>query len=99
MISIEPATIGGCGYPDLLATGELCDRDSFHDRQHQHDLLMEVAADYDCPLRGNLRWQLYGVGGLASLGFVPESLKPHYGRRANPGVGLFVTVRPATHKM
>src|SRR5678816_1182387 len=22
MISLEPATIGGCGYPDLLATGE-----------------------------------------------------------------------------
>jgi hypothetical protein len=36
-----------------------------------------------------------GVGGLASLGFVAEALKPHYGRRANPGVGVFVTVRPA----
>ena len=40
-----------------------------------------------------------GVGGLASLAFVPEALKPHYGRRANPGVGLFVTVSPAAHKM
>ena len=40
-----------------------------------------------------------GVGGLASVGVVPEALKPHYGRRANPGVGFFVTVRPAAHKM
>ena len=60
MFSVEPATIGGCGYPDLLATGELCDGEPIHDRQHQHDLFMEVAALYDSPLRGNLRWQLYG---------------------------------------
>ena len=25
MLSLEPATIGGCGYPDLLATGESCE--------------------------------------------------------------------------
>ena len=25
MVSLEPATIGDCGYPDLLATGELCE--------------------------------------------------------------------------
>ena len=69
MISLEPATIGGCGYPDLLATGELCERDSIHDRQHQHDLLMEVAAEYDRPLRGNVRWQLYGgLAGEPALG-------------------------------
>src|SRR5688572_10884785 len=28
MMSLEPATIGGCGYPDLLATGEVCYGDS-----------------------------------------------------------------------
>jgi YHS domain-containing protein len=69
MFSLEPATIGGCGYPDLLATGELCETDSIHDRQHPHDLLMEIAAEYDRPLRGNLRWQLYGgVAGEPALG-------------------------------
>ena len=69
MVSFEPATIGGCGYPDLLATGERCDGDSIHDRQHQHDFLMEVAGEYERPLRGELRWQVYaGLAGEPALG-------------------------------
>lgn len=50
MLSAEPWTIRGCGYPDLLATGEICSRDTIHDRQHPHDLFMELAATYDQPL-------------------------------------------------
>ena len=46
MVSIEPWTIGGCGYPDLLATGERCNGQKIHDRQHPHDLVMELAAEY-----------------------------------------------------
>jgi hypothetical protein len=60
MVSFEPWTIRGCGYPDLLASGERCDGESIHDRQHPHDLLMEVAAQYDAPLARGLRWQIYG---------------------------------------
>jgi hypothetical protein len=60
MISLEPATIGGCGYPDLLASGELCEGEAIHDRQHPHDLFMEIAATYDRPLIGSVRWQVYG---------------------------------------
>ena len=60
MFSLEPWTIGGCGYPDLLATGERCNGQKIHDRQHPHDLLMELAAQYDAPIRGSMRWQVYG---------------------------------------
>jgi hypothetical protein len=60
MISLEPWTIRGCGYPDLLASGELCNGEAIHDRQHPHDLFMELAATYDRPLAGNVRWQVYG---------------------------------------
>jgi hypothetical protein len=60
MLSFEPWTIGGCGYPDLLATGEFCDGDTIHDRQHPHDLFMELALEYDRPLRGGVRWFAYG---------------------------------------
>ena len=60
MLSFEPWTVRGCGYPDLLATGERCDGEPIHDRQHQHDLFMEVAAQYDRPLTGAVRWQVYG---------------------------------------
>ena len=60
MISAEPFTIGGCGYPDLLATGESCEGEAIHDRQHPHDLLMEVAALYETPLGHGMNVQLYG---------------------------------------
>ena len=63
MGSAEPWTLPGCGSINLLATGEMCEGDTIHDRQHPHDLFMELAADYDRPLRGNVRWQIYGGSG------------------------------------
>jgi hypothetical protein len=60
MVSLEPFTIPGCGYPDLLASGEQCDGEAIHDRQHPHDLFMELSARYDAPLGRGLRWELYG---------------------------------------
>ena len=60
MVSLEPFTIGGCGYPDLLATGESCDGEAIHDRQHPHDLFMELAAQYERPIGKRVRLQLYG---------------------------------------
>jgi hypothetical protein len=60
MFSLEPVTIRGCGYPDLLATGEQCDGAPIRDQQHQHDVFMEIAAVYDRPLTGAVRWQVYG---------------------------------------
>jgi hypothetical protein len=69
MGSLEPWTLPGCGALNLLATGEMCEGDTIHDRQHPHDLFMELAADYDRPLRGTLRWQVYaGVAGEPALG-------------------------------
>jgi hypothetical protein len=38
----------------------LCDGEAIHDRQHPHDLFMELSARYDAPLTGGLRWQIYG---------------------------------------
>ena len=75
MFSLEPVTIPGCGYPDLLATGEVCDGEAIHDRQHPHDLFMELAAEYDRPLHGPLRWQVYG--GLAGEPALGPAAYPH----------------------
>jgi hypothetical protein len=61
MVSLEPWSIPGCGYPDLLATGEECKGEKIHDRQHPHDLFMELAADYTAPIAGNVRWQVYAA--------------------------------------
>ena len=69
MLAVEPWTVGDCGFINLLASGETCDGDAIHDRQHPHDLLMELAADYDRPLRGSVRWQIYGgLSGEPELG-------------------------------
>jgi hypothetical protein len=77
MVSAEPFTISGCGYPILLATGETCDGEPLHDVQHQHDLFMELAAEYTRPLAGPLELQLYGaVVGEPALGPVAFPHRP-----------------------
>jgi len=70
MLSLEPITVGECGYPDLLATGEFCnDRGPLHDRQHPHDLFMELAATYEKAVTRKLAIQLYGgVAGEPAIG-------------------------------
>lgn len=69
MFSLEPWTIRGCGYPDLLASGEQCHGETIHDRQHQHDVAMELSAEYDAPIRGATRWQIYAApSGEPALG-------------------------------
>ncbi len=89
MLSAEPATVRACGALSFLATGDACDGDTIHDRQQAHDLVMELAADYDRPLAGQWRWQIYG--GLAGA---PAFGPPAYAHRpsaiANP-------LRPISH--
>ena len=89
MLSLEPWTIRGCGYPDLLATGEVCDGDTIHDRQHPHDLFMEIALEYERPLSGGLRWFAYGgPAGEPALG--PVAFPHRVSALANP-------IAPITH--
>jgi hypothetical protein len=89
MFSVEPWTVGSCGYPDLLATGELCDGDNIHDRQHPHDLFMEAAIEYDRPAAGGVRWQLYGgPAGEPALG--PVAFPHRLSAMPNP-------IAPITH--
>jgi len=59
MMSAEPWTVGGQGYPLLLQTGETWHGQPLHDRQHPHDLFMELAALYDHPIARNLAVLLY----------------------------------------
>lgn len=59
MLSLEPATFGNNGQPQLFQTGE-----GLIDRQHPHDLFMELAAQYSHPLGSNLGAYLY----LAPIG-------------------------------
>ncbi len=47
MASAEPLTIGAGGYPLLLQSGETFRGEPLHDRQHPHDLFMELSALYE----------------------------------------------------
>jgi hypothetical protein len=69
MFSAEPWTVPGCGSLSYLATGEVCDGDTVHDRQPPHDAIMELAVDYERPLLRRWRWQIYaGLAGEPALG-------------------------------
>lgn len=77
MLSAEPLTVPGCGSLSYLATGEQCENDTVHDRQGPHDAVMELAADYERPLAGAWRWQVYaGLAGEPALGPPRASHRP-----------------------
>jgi hypothetical protein len=98
MFSLEPWTIPGCGYPDLLATGELCEGDGLHDRQHPHDLFMEVAGEYERPLSAGspLSWRLYGgPAGEPALG--PTAFPHRASAASNPIAPISHHWLDATH--
>lgn len=84
MLSPDPLTLGECGYPDALQTGERCDESgTLHDRQHPHDLFMELAASWQGELTGDLALQVYGgVAGEPALG--PVSFPHRLSAQLNP---------------
>ncbi|HET8655094.1 MAG TPA: hypothetical protein VFL93_06240 [Longimicrobiaceae bacterium] len=75
MLSAEPLTVGECGFPQLLQSGESCDGEPIHDRQHPHDLFMELAAKYDRALTDRIGVELYG-GPVAEPALGPVAF-PH----------------------
>jgi hypothetical protein len=70
MLSLDPATVGKNGYPDLLQTGETANGQTpLIDRQHPHDLFMELAATYSHPLsEGQSAFAYFGYPGEPALG-------------------------------
>ncbi len=61
MLSPEPLTVANGGYPLLLQTGETYKNQSLIDRQHPHDLFMEIAAIYTMDLGPATALQLYAA--------------------------------------
>jgi hypothetical protein len=59
MLSAEPLTIGVQGYPLLLQSGETYQGEPLHDRQHPHDLFMELSALYELAISRRIGVMLY----------------------------------------
>jgi hypothetical protein len=69
MLSLEP-TMGANGYPELFATGETNNgREALVDRQHPHNLFMELSASYSLKLSDDTSVFVYGgLPGEPALG-------------------------------
>jgi len=59
MLSLDPITEGGYGYPLLFQTGESWHHQPLHDRQHPHNFQSELAATYSRLLGGGKSAYLY----------------------------------------
>ncbi len=59
MLSLDPVTEGGYGYPLLFQTGETWHGQPLHDRQHPHNFQSELAATYSRLLGGGRSVYLY----------------------------------------
>ena len=69
MMSLDPPTEGGRGYPLLFQTGESWHDQPLHDRQHPHDLFDELSISYSQKFDAGLSAYLYfGYPGEPALG-------------------------------
>ena len=69
MMSLDPLTEGGRGYPLLFQSGESWHDEPLHDRQHPHDLFDELSISYSQKFGGDLSGYLYfGYPGEPALG-------------------------------
>ena len=55
MLSLDPLTVGKDGYSEIFQAGETYNGAPLIDRQHPHDLLMQLAAIWRVPLDGPAR--------------------------------------------
>lgn len=82
MASLEPA-MDARGYPNLFATGETANRQPLVDRQHPHDLFMELAARIDVNIAPDTTAFLYG-GPVGEPALGPSAFMMRGSAQLNP---------------
>jgi hypothetical protein len=97
MLSPEPWTAQqDGGYPLLLQTGETYRGQPLHDRQHPHDLFMEVALTYTQALGDSVALQLYAApAGEPALG--PVAFPHRQSAASDPLAALSHHWQDSTH--
>ncbi|MDQ2770249.1 MAG: hypothetical protein M3Y54_07095 [Bacteroidota bacterium] len=69
MLSADPVTVGGAGYPLLFQTGESWQGRKLHDHQHPHDLVSALAVAYTYAASDNVDLTAYvGYPGEPAIG-------------------------------
>jgi len=82
MLSLEPA-MDAAGYPNLFASGETANGDALVDRQHPHDLFMELAVRVDFNIGEGTTAFLYG-GPVAEPALGPSAFMHRNSADVNP---------------
>jgi hypothetical protein len=96
MFSFEPFTFPGGGSPLLFQTGETYKAQPLIDRQHPHDLFMELSATYTLPLGERGTWFTYfGYPGEPALG--PVAFMHRASASENPSAPLSHHLQDSTH--
>jgi hypothetical protein len=88
MASLDPY-LGPTGYPDLFATGEVAHGRPLIDRQHPHDLFMELSARVDYRLSSDRSLFLYG-GPVAEPALGPSAFM-------HRGSARYLPLAPISH--
>jgi len=96
MFSAEPFSFAPGGSPLLFQTGESYKGQPLIDRQHPHDLFMELSAQYTLPLGERGTWFTYfGYPGEPALG--PVSFMHRGSAGENPAAPLAHHLQDSTH--
>ncbi len=96
MFSFEPFTFPRGGSPLLFQTGESYKGQPLIDRQHPHDLFMELSAQYTLPLGERATWFTYvGYPGEPALG--PVAFMHRASASENPSATLAHHLQDSTH--
>jgi hypothetical protein len=96
MFSFEPFTFPPGGSPLLFQTGETYKGQPLIDRQHPHDLFMELSAQYTMPLGERGTWFAYlGYPGEPALG--PVAFMHRMSASENPSATLAHHLQDSTH--
>jgi hypothetical protein len=96
MFSAEPFTFPPGGSPLLFQTGETYKGQPIIDRQHPHDLFMELSAQYTLALGERATWFTYfGYPGEPALG--PVAFMHRMSASENPSATLAHHLQDSTH--
>ena len=96
MFSFEPFTFPPGGSPLLFQTGETYKGQPLIDKQHPHDLFMELSAQYTLPVGEHGTWFTYfGYPGEPALG--PVAFMHRMSASENPSATLSHHLQDSTH--
>ena len=96
MLSFEPFTFPPGGSPLLFQTGETYKGEPLIDRQHPHDMFMELSATYTVPLGERATWFAYvGYPGEPALG--PTAFMHRASALENPSAPLSHHLQDSSH--